>query len=57
MVVVKSALLVVMCPRRGAGEPPEVTANVTTFRDGRVIEIVHHATPETARAAIGASSS
>jgi ketosteroid isomerase-like protein len=50
-------VLVVMCPRRGAGEPPELTANVTTFRDGRVIEIVHYPTPEAARAAIGASRS
>ena len=46
-------VLVVMRPRGGPAEQAGLTANITTFRNGRVVEIVHYATPEAARAAIG----
>ncbi len=35
------------------GEGGELTANVTTFRDGRVVEMVHYPDPDDARAAAG----
>jgi ketosteroid isomerase-like protein len=40
---------------RGTGEDgePELSANLTTFRDGKVIEMVHYADPDDARAAAG----
>jgi ketosteroid isomerase-like protein len=35
------------------GESGELTANLTTFRDGRVVEMVHYPDPDEARAAAG----
>ena len=49
-------VLVVMRPRSAAGDLQRLTANLTTFRDGRVIEMVHYADPDAARAALGATS-
>jgi ketosteroid isomerase-like protein len=37
----------------GDGQRGELTANVTTFRDGRVVEMVHYPDPDDARAAAG----
>jgi ketosteroid isomerase-like protein len=34
-------------------DPGELRANVTTFRDGKVVEMVHYANPDEARAAAG----
>ena len=45
-------VLVIMRPRTEAGTPPRLTANITTFRDGRVVEMVHYADPDDARAAL-----
>ncbi len=45
-------VLVIMRPRTDAGTPPRLTANITTFRDGRVVEMVHYANPDDARAAL-----
>lgn len=35
------------------GESTELVANLATFRDGRVVEMVHYPNPEAARAAVG----
>ena len=35
------------------GEPPWRAANLSTFRDGKVVEIVHYPDPEEALAAVG----
>jgi ketosteroid isomerase-like protein len=35
------------------GEPGELSANVTTFRDRKVVEMVHYPDPENALAAAG----
>jgi hypothetical protein len=35
------------------GEEPELVANLTTFRDGKVIEMIHYPNPDDARAAAG----
>jgi hypothetical protein len=45
-------IVVVMCPRRGS-EPgeSELRANITTFRDGKVVRMVAYASPEAALAA------
>jgi len=47
-------VVVVMRPQ-GPGTP-ELRANVTTFRDGKVVEIVAHDSPESALAAAGVVS-
>jgi ketosteroid isomerase-like protein len=46
-------VIVVIRPASGA----ELTANLTTFRDGKVIEMVSYETPEDALTAAGVSSS
>ena len=48
------SVVVVMRPRR-SGEPDDshLRANVTTFRDGKVIRMVAHESPEAALAAAG----
>jgi ketosteroid isomerase-like protein len=48
-------VVIVMRPRPGPGEEPRLTANVTTFRDGRAIEIVHYPDPQAALAAASAA--
>ncbi len=47
-------VVVVVPPAAPEGEEAPLRANVTTFRDGRVVEIVAHETPESALAAAGA---
>jgi hypothetical protein len=44
-------VVVTMRPPTVAGEEPRLTANVTTFRDGNAVEIVHYPDPEDALAA------
>jgi ketosteroid isomerase-like protein len=45
-------VVVIMRPT-GEAEPGELRANVTRFRDGKVVEMVHYANPDEARAAAG----
>jgi ketosteroid isomerase-like protein len=45
--------VVVIMRRGGDGDEPELIANLTTFRDGKAIEMVHYPNPEDARAAAG----
>jgi len=46
---------VVVILRRPAddGDSTELVANLTTFRDGKVVEMVHYPNPDDARAAAG----
>lgn len=45
---------VVLITRRiGEDGEPELVANLTTFRDGKVVEMVHYPNPDDARAAAG----
>lgn len=46
-------VVVVMRRRSQGGEPGELGASVTTFRDGRAIEMVAYGRPEDAFAAVG----
>ena len=46
--------VVVIIRRTGADGESELVANLTTFRDGKVIEMVHYPDPDAARAAAGA---
>jgi ketosteroid isomerase-like protein len=48
-------VVVIMRRRTETGPGPRLTANVTTFRDGKAIEIVHYPDPEDALAAAGIS--
>jgi ketosteroid isomerase-like protein len=45
-------VVVLSVPGRG-GEPGARVANLSTFRDGKVVEMVHYADPEAAMAAAG----
>ena len=45
--------VVVIIRRTGGDGEPELVANLTTFRDGKVIEMVHYPNPDDARAAAG----
>jgi len=45
--------VVVIMRRTGEDGAPELVANLTTFRDGKVVEMVHYANPDDARAAAG----
>ena len=45
--------VVVIMRRMSDGEEPELVANLTTFRDGKVIEMIHYPNPDDARAAAG----
>ncbi|HTP18805.1 MAG TPA: nuclear transport factor 2 family protein [Solirubrobacteraceae bacterium] len=47
--------VVVILQRTGEDGEPELVANLTTFRDGKVIEMVHYPNPDDALAAAGAS--
>ncbi|HWE09245.1 MAG TPA: hypothetical protein VG325_07815 [Solirubrobacteraceae bacterium] len=47
-------IVVLEPPATPDAPPPSPRANVTTIRDGRVIEMVAYETPEQARAAVGA---
>jgi ketosteroid isomerase-like protein len=44
-------VVVIMRPPSVAGEPAALSANLTTFRDGKVIEMVHYPEPDDALAA------
>jgi len=44
-------VVVIIQPRSKTGEPAAPIANLTTFRGGKVIEMVHYANPEDALAA------
>jgi ketosteroid isomerase-like protein len=46
-------VVVVMQPRGLGGEQAPVRANITTFRNGRVVEMVAYESPEAAMAAAG----
>jgi hypothetical protein len=46
-------VVVIMRPPSEDGEPAALSANLTTFRDGNAIEMVHYANPEDALAAAG----
>ncbi len=49
-------VMVVMRPAQSASEErPREVANLTTFRDGQVIEMVHYPDPSQALAALGVS--
>jgi ketosteroid isomerase-like protein len=45
--------VVVIMRRTGEDGQPELIANLTTFRDGKAIEMVHYPDPDDARAAAG----
>ena len=45
--------VVVIMRRTGEDGEPELVANLTTFRDGKVVEMVHYPSPDDARAAAG----
>jgi ketosteroid isomerase-like protein len=45
--------VVVIMRRFGEDGEPELVANLTTFRDGKVVEMVHYPNPDDARAAAG----
>ena len=45
--------VVVIMRRMGEDGEPELVANLTTFRDGKVVEMVHYPNPDDARAAAG----
>jgi ketosteroid isomerase-like protein len=49
-------VIVVMRPPSQDGEQITPVANLTTFRDGKVIEMVHYPSPEDALAAAGISA-
>ncbi len=46
-------VVVIMRPRSDGGALGEPSANLTTFRDGKAIEMVHYPDPEDALAALG----
>jgi ketosteroid isomerase-like protein len=46
-------VVVIMRPIGDGGRPGDVVANLTTFRDGKAIEMVHYPDPAAALAAIG----
>ena len=48
-------VVVIMGAPGPRGEPAWTAANVSTFRDGKVVEIVQHPDPREALAAVGAS--
>jgi ketosteroid isomerase-like protein len=47
-------VVVITRPPSEDGEPAALSANLTTFRDGKAIEMVHYPNPEDALAAAGA---
>ena len=44
-------VVVIMRPASTSGEPATTVANLTTFRDGKVVEMVHYPNPDDAIAA------
>jgi len=55
VVGVDGKVVVIMRVPSGTEERPPVVANLTTFRDGKVVEIVHYPNPADALAAAGAT--
>jgi ketosteroid isomerase-like protein len=49
-------VVVIMGARAPDGAPAWTAANVSTFRDGKVVEIVHYPDPQDALAAVGAAA-
>jgi ketosteroid isomerase-like protein len=49
-------VVVIMRPPSEGDTPAEPVANLTTFRDGKVVEMVHYPNPDDALAAAGAPS-
>ena len=49
-------VVVIMRPPAPPGEESALVANLTTFHDGKVIEMVHYENPDDALAAAGVSS-
>jgi ketosteroid isomerase-like protein len=47
-------VVVIMRPPSEGGEPAALSANLATFRGGKVIEMVHYPNPDDALAAAGA---
>jgi len=47
-------VVVIMRPPSSGDAPAPAVANLATFRDGRVVEMVHYPSPEDALAAAGA---
>ena len=50
-------VVVIMRPPAYEGEPATLTANLTTFRDGKVVEMLHCPSPDDALAAAGVRAS
>jgi ketosteroid isomerase-like protein len=48
----EKVVVIVRPPSEGA-EPAALSANLTTFRDGKAVEMVHYPDPEDALAAAG----
>jgi ketosteroid isomerase-like protein len=46
-------VVVILRPTGDGGRPADPVANLTTFRDGKAIEMVHYPDPAAALAAIG----
>jgi ketosteroid isomerase-like protein len=46
-------VVVILRPPHEPGAPARLVANLTTFRDGRVVEMVHYPDPDDALAAAG----
>ena len=46
-------VVVILRPPPEGAEPSAPVANLTTFRDGKVVEMVHYASPQAALAAAG----
>ena len=46
-------VVVIMRPPAEEGEQAELSANLTTFREGKVVEMVHYPNPQDALAAAG----
>ena len=54
VVGVGDRVAVIMRPPRDGDEPAPLVANVTTFRDGKVVEMVHYPNADDALAAVRA---
>jgi hypothetical protein len=46
-------VVVIIRPPSSGDQPSALSANVTTFRDGKVVEMVHYPNPEDAFVAAG----
>ena len=53
MVDAGDKIVVIMQPAPDGDEPAAPVANLTTFRDGKVVEMVHYPNPDDALAAAG----